>query len=359
MVIAIIAVVGAVAAYYVATSNPSSSTTFTLLASATAYDTSQQKTVTIKFTLTGQASGNINSLENLNITSGTVDVDGYQQFSVASGSGSTQKDQNFALTLQVLSNSGGGYGGQTATWTLSGQTVSVSGKEATVTFSSISLTLPTESNASLTSVSGGGVAAYYAATSNPSSSTTPSPSKTPNPSSTTVPTPTPSGTASPTTPSPTSPNPSSTPTVNPTLSPSNPSSSTTFTLSASGTGYDTLQQKTVTIKFTLTGQASGNINSLVNLNIKGGTIDVDGYQQFPVVSGSGSTQKDQNFALTILVNGNGGYGGQTANWTLSGQTVSVSGKVATVIFSSTSIALPTGGNPSLTSVSCGGTVTLQ
>ncbi len=156
MVVAVIVVVGAVAAYYVATSNPSSSTTFTISASGTAYDTAQQKTVTVKFTLTGQASGNINSLVNLSIKGGTVDVDDYQQFSVSSGSGSTQKDQNFVLTIQVLSNSGGGYGGQTATWTLSGQTVSVSGKVATITFSSTNLSLPTGSNPSLTSVSCGG-----------------------------------------------------------------------------------------------------------------------------------------------------------------------------------------------------------
>ncbi len=145
------------------------------------------------------------------------------------------------------------------------------------------------------------------------------------------------------------------------LNPTKPVSYTSFVLTASGSAY-TAQMNTVSVVLSLSGTVTGNFQNKVNLNVKGGTANVDGYQQFAVSSGSGYvSQKTQVVKLNIAVLPNiyGGYGSKTATWNFDGVTVSITGNVVSITLTAASETLPTTGNPILTTFSLTGIVTLQ
>ena len=92
---------------------------------------------------------------------------------------------------------------------------------------------------------------------------------------------------------------------------------TSFTVSAAGTAKDTKTNKNVAVTLTLSGSASGTLQTILNLNVKGGDFNVAGYSDITVSSGSGfiiSSCKYNQFSLTIT----GKYGGQVAHFLLTG-----------------------------------------
>ncbi len=132
-----------------------------------------------------------------------------------------------------------------------------------------------------------------------------------------------------------------------------------FTLNASGTAFDNMKSQTVTITVSLTGATSGNSKNMINLQVKGGTVNVAGYGQFSVSSGEGHLkQKNQDFWLNIHVLSNA-YGGQAKLWTFDGTTTNIQGKVYSVTFTADSETLPLMGTPAITNLVLTGTVTLN
>jgi hypothetical protein len=115
---------------------------FTLIASGTAYDTSQHKSVQVGLTLSGTADGKLGSSIHLSVQSGVASVKGYQTFSISKGTGSlVQKGDKGHLELNLMSSP---YCGKTAVWVLeegrsSEKTV---GNTIQMTFSGNNLKLP-------------------------------------------------------------------------------------------------------------------------------------------------------------------------------------------------------------------------
>ena len=132
-----------------------------------------------------------------------------------------------------------------------------------------------------------------------------------------------------------------------------------FTLNASGTAYDSVKRQTISVTLSVTGTTSGNLKNMVNLQVKGGTVSADSYNQFSVSSGEGhAKQKNQDFWLNIHVLSNA-YGGPAALWTFKGTTTSVQGNIISISFSADSETLPLLGKPTITDVVLTGTITLS
>jgi hypothetical protein len=119
-----------------------------------------------------------------------------------------------------------------------------------------------------------------------------------------------------------------------------------FTLSAAGTAKDTKTNKNVAVTLSLSGSASGTLKTIINLNVKGGDLNVAGYSDITVSSGSGyiiSSCKYNQFSLTITDK----YGGQVACALLTGTATQISSNTLSLKLSSGTLVLPFPGHPTL------------
>ncbi len=132
---------------------------------------------------------------------------------------------------------------------------------------------------------------------------------------------------------------------------------TSFTLSAAGTAKNTKTNTNVAVTLSLSGSASGTLQTIINLNVKGGDFNVAGYSDITVSSGSGSiisNCKYNQFSLTITDK----YGGQVACVQLSGTATQISSNTLSLKLSSDTVVLPFSGHPTLKNLQLTDTITL-
>jgi hypothetical protein len=119
-----------------------------------------------------------------------------------------------------------------------------------------------------------------------------------------------------------------------------------FTLTASGTAKDTKTSKPVVVTLSLSGSTDGSLQTIINLNVKGGDFKVAGYNDITVSSGSGyiiSLCRYNQFSLII----GGQYGGQVTYLLLTGTVTPVSSNTLSLSLSSNIVVLPFQGYPVL------------
>jgi hypothetical protein len=136
----------------------------------------------------------------------------------------------------------------------------------------------------------------------------------------------------------------------------------TFTLTVAGTAYDTVQQKTILVALSSTGNAQGKLGSSVQLSVGGGAATTRGYQTFSVSKGTRTitTQaKNVHMEITLI---SSPYGGKSTVWTLQGKTGYVAGdteQVIQVTFTGNNVKLPFDTSPTLQNLVLTGTLTLR
>lgn len=142
---------------------------------------------------------------------------------------------------------------------------------------------------------------------------------------------------------------------------SQPSTFSSFSLNAQGNAYDMTQNKSVFFYLTLAGNANGNIEKTIDLQIKSGNVNVAGYPYIAVASGESTlTPNSPNIELHLLVTATG-YGLSPTSWTLQGTIGNISGNNAnaSVVLSAQQLSLPVENSPTLTNVTVSGTTALK
>jgi hypothetical protein len=125
------------------------------------------------------------------------------------------------------------------------------------------------------------------------------------------------------------------------------SSPHSFTLTLTGSAYDSRLHKNVHVVLYLRGMAYGNLKSVVTLYSSGGNVKVDCYGTFPVSRGCGTlVQRCHYICFTIKVTSKY-YGGKIAVWCLKGRTGTLHGRALPVSFWSCHVTLPAQGYPTL------------
>jgi hypothetical protein len=133
----------------------------------------------------------------------------------------------------------------------------------------------------------------------------------------------------------------------------------TFTLTVSGTAYDSHLGKQVSVVLTLTGTVTGNKETVFVLHVHGGTLTVNSYGTFAIPSGSGILVLCRhmiNFDFKVTPK----YGGHVVMWDLDGFAGKLVGGNVHVCFDPEhKIILPTLGSPVLYDVDLAGTLSLS
>jgi len=130
-----------------------------------------------------------------------------------------------------------------------------------------------------------------------------------------------------------------------------------FILTANGQAYDMQTRKDVAVTLDLSGSASGTLQTIINLNVKGGDFNVAGYSDITVSSGNGyiiSICKYNQFSLIL----SGQYGGHVACLFLTGTVTPISSNTLSMSLSSNIVLLPFQGYPILTNLHLTDTITL-
>lgn len=129
-----------------------------------------------------------------------------------------------------------------------------------------------------------------------------------------------------------------------------------FTLTLTGTAYDTQKHTSVNVALSVTGTADGKLKMIVSLYVNGGDVSVDNYGTFSASQGCGELVSSCHYiALCIWLTPK--YGGKTALWCMSGKTGKLSGQTLQVSLGATHIILPLTGYPRLDDLDLKGTIT--
>ncbi len=148
------------------------------------------------------------------------------------------------------------------------------------------------------------------------------------------------------------------PTPKPTPTPTPTPEYKTFTATLSGTAQDINTHKTVPVSLSMNGKADGTLKCVVDLYVKGGTLQVANYGGISASSGSGFIISSCNY-VSFYVTFTGKYGGQTTCWFLDGKIISTKGNTLTISLNDNCAVLPLQGCPTLKNVALTGTVTLS
>ncbi len=137
-----------------------------------------------------------------------------------------------------------------------------------------------------------------------------------------------------------------------------PSPNRSFTLTASGSAYDTVGQKNVDISLFLEGTARGSLDSSITLNVEGGAANVEGYLTTSASKGSGViTPKGENVNLQITM-ASSPYGGRSGLWSFTGKVTSVAGDKFSLELSASVAKLALQGSPTLRDLQLSGVLAL-
>jgi hypothetical protein len=132
---------------------------------------------------------------------------------------------------------------------------------------------------------------------------------------------------------------------------------TKFTLIANGTAFDEINEKDIGVSLSFTGTADGKLEDIVNVNILGGDINVEGYESVSIADGSGTLIKSGETVIELdLVEQ---YGGNNVTWMLSCETSEIDEETLSVLLNADNVSLPFINNPTLSGLSLTGTVTFE
>jgi hypothetical protein len=117
------------------------------------------------------------------------------------------------------------------------------------------------------------------------------------------------------------------------------SQSVNFGLTATGQAFDPLHNRFVDVDLSVSGAASGTLTGVVELNVRGGDLNVENYGAFSVPKGYGILVQSNHYII-LAIKITSVYGGQTAIWILRGKTGTIEGNTLPVLFSSSQVILP-------------------
>ena len=132
---------------------------------------------------------------------------------------------------------------------------------------------------------------------------------------------------------------------------------TDFTLTAAGTAFDESNQKDVNVSLSITGTADGDLEATVNVNVLGGDINVEGYENVSIADGSGTLTNSGETVLELNLAEQ--YGGENITWMLNCETSEIDEKTLSVSLSAESVSLPFVNSPALSGLSLTGTVIFE
>lgn len=113
-------------------------------------------------------------------------------------------------------------------------------------------------------------------------------------------------------------------------------SSSGFTLTVTGHAY---HNKPLDVDLSVWGTASGDLKKVVELFVKGGDLDLEGYGSYSVSMGFGILVQSRHYII-LGIKITSLYGGQTAVWILRGKTGNIVGKTLPVSFTASLVVLP-------------------
>lgn len=134
-----------------------------------------------------------------------------------------------------------------------------------------------------------------------------------------------------------------------------------FSLSAAGTAYDRISQRTVDVTLLLTGRINGPAKDNINLRIESGSATIENQmtQQIITVSkGSGLVNLKKETVHLELTTTQSIYGGAPSPWKLDGTATSQSQTQITITLSGSLVKLPTTAFVDLTNLELEGTLTI-
>jgi len=119
-----------------------------------------------------------------------------------------------------------------------------------------------------------------------------------------------------------------------------------------GNAFNEQKKEAVNVSISIIGLADGYLEDSVNINIMGGTVNVNGYEPFSVLDGSGTLVKSGVSGVTTIELEIGEhYGGKQTSWLLMCEVKEVNGATFSIKLSAESVNLPLDDNPSLTHLS--------
>jgi hypothetical protein len=136
----------------------------------------------------------------------------------------------------------------------------------------------------------------------------------------------------------------------------NAKSSYSFTLNVSGKAYDTHQHAWVNVDFSVTGSASGNLKTVIDLNVKGGDVNVQNYGAYPVSQACGEVINSCHYTCFCCWITSTYYGGKFKLCCQWGRTGKLTGKTLSLSLCSDYLILPGSGTPVLKDCSLTGTL---